>query len=308
MYLLSKHESLLAQKSQIGGKAYNLAKLEKCRVITPDWFCVSSDYFQEMIEQNPKLKSLIDNYTKLTDLHGLKDLIADIHKEIDQCEITIISEVNERIKAGLHYAIRSSAADEDGTHFSFAGQLESFLYVQGSDKIATAIRDCFKSNYSLTALTYRFKNDIHHTPPRMAVIIQEMIDPDKSGVLFTANPINGRRDEMLISANFGQGEGVVSGECNTDEYTIDDNDKIENTIREKDYKIIADYKKVMELIGDLEAILASEVKIKDITFPITNCNRFNFGLKNLIVTSIAHNSEYIILNSIRVIFTLYRNG
>lgn len=241
MYLLNKFESLLAQKTQVGGKAYNLAKLEKCKVITPDWFCITSDYFQIIIDKNARLRELIEMYTNLTTLDTLAQLIKDIHFEIDQCDIDIIDAVEQRLKEGMHYAVRSSAADEDGAHFSFAGQLESFLYVQGKDKIAQAIKDCFKSNFSTTALTYRFKNNIHHTTPKMAVIIQEMIDPEKSGVMFTANPINGHRDQMLISANFGQGEGVVSGECNTDEYTIDDNGKITHEIREKDFKIIADY-------------------------------------------------------------------
>ncbi|RZF21306.1 phosphoenolpyruvate synthase [Halobacteriovorax vibrionivorans] len=241
MYLLTKSQALLATTNDIGGKAFNLAKLEKCKVQTPDWFCLSTHYFQTLIDKNDKLKSLIDDYTRLENLDSLKQLIAAIYSEIDKCEIDIIEDVMAHVNGELHYAIRSSAADEDGSHFSFAGQLESFLYVQGKDRIAQAIRNCFKSNFSLTALTYRFKNNIHHTTPKMAVIIQEMIDPQKSGVLFTANPINGHRDEMLISANFGQGEGVVSGECNTDEFTIDDRDVIKSEIREKDFKIIADF-------------------------------------------------------------------
>ncbi|WP_412470084.1 MULTISPECIES: PEP/pyruvate-binding domain-containing protein [unclassified Halobacteriovorax] len=254
MYLLSKFDSLLTTKTQVGGKAYNLAKLEKCRVNTPDWFCITSDYFQTLVDQNEVLKQLIVSYTQLQFIDDLKELIAKIHAEIDKCEISIIDEVMERINPNIHYAIRSSAADEDGSHFSFAGQLESFLYVQGKDKIEDAIRNCFKSNFSLTALTYRFKNQIHQSTPKMAVIIQEMIDPEKSGVLFTANPINGYRDEMLISANYGQGEGVVSGECNTDEYTINDLGIIRDEIREKDYKIIADYEnkttKKVEVTGN----------------------------------------------------------
>lgn len=241
MYLLTKSQALLATTNDIGGKAYNLAKLEKCKVQTPDWFCLSTQYFQTLIDQNDKLKSLIEDYTKLTNLDNLSDLITAIHSEIEKCEIAIIDEVMEYINNDLHYAIRSSAADEDGSHFSFAGQLESFLYVQGKERISQAIKDCFKSNFSLTALTYRFKNNIHQSTPQMAVIIQEMIDPIKSGVLFTANPINGHRDEMLISANYGQGEGVVSGECNTDEFTISDTGEISKEIREKDYKIVADY-------------------------------------------------------------------
>ncbi len=241
MYLLNKFESLLAHKSQVGGKAYNLAKLEKCKVSTPDWFCITSDYFQTIVDKNDRLNALIEEYTNLESIDGLKELIKNIHDQIDLCEIDIIDKVATHLERDMHYAVRSSAADEDGAHFSFAGQLESFLYVQGEDKIAKAIKDCFKSNFSLTALTYRFKNGIHQTTPKMAVIIQEMIDPEKSGVMFTANPINGRRDQMLLSANFGQGEGVVSGECNTDEYTIDDNEEIKYEIREKDFKIIADY-------------------------------------------------------------------
>ncbi len=107
-------------------------------------------------------------------------------------------------------AVRSSAVSEDGEAASFAGQQETFLNVRGDEAVARDVRECWASFFAPRALFYRAqKGTLSDT--RMAVVVQEMVLAEKSGVLFTIDPIRKRRDHMVIEAVFGLGEGVVSG-------------------------------------------------------------------------------------------------
>ena len=116
--------------------------------------------------------------------------------------------------------MRSSAVGEDGEGASFAGQQETFLNVRGDDAVARDVRECWASFFAPRALFYRAqKGTLSDT--RMAVVVQEMVLAEKSGVLFTMDPIRKRRDHMVIEAVFGLGEGVVSGMITPDHYVVD---------------------------------------------------------------------------------------
>ena len=139
------------------------------------------------------------------------------------------------------YAVRSSAVGEDGSGNSFAGQMESFLYVKPQN-IKERIKDVIDSANSDRIRFYREQNGLSNDDIRVGVIIQEMINSDVSGVAFSSNPITGKRDEIVISGVFGLGEGLVSGELNADNY-IYENGKITKNITEKPYKIVFDEEK-----------------------------------------------------------------
>ncbi len=116
--------------------------------------------------------------------------------------------------------MRSSAVGEDGETASFAGQQETFLNVRGDEAVARDVRECWASYFAPRALFYRAqKGTLSDT--RMAVVVQEMVLAEKSGVLFTMDPIRKRRDHMVIEAVFGLGEGVVSGMITPDQYVVD---------------------------------------------------------------------------------------
>ena len=136
------------------------------------------------------------------------------------------------------YAVRSSAIGEDGNENSFAGQMESFLYVKPED-IKSRIQDVIDSANSDRIKFYREKNGLSNNDINVGVIIQEMINSDVSGVAFSSNPITGKRNEIVISSVFGLGEGLVSGELNADTYYVE-GDKITKNIDQKPYKIIFD--------------------------------------------------------------------
>jgi pyruvate,water dikinase len=117
-------------------------------------------------------------------------------------------------------AVRSSARAEDSDTASYAGQQETFLNVRGAQEVRRRIVDCWASFFSERALFYRARkgslDDLG-----MAVVVQQMVDPWKSGVLFTVDPVQRRRDRMVVEAVFGLGERVVSGEVTPDHYVVD---------------------------------------------------------------------------------------
>ena len=139
------------------------------------------------------------------------------------------------------YAVRSSAVGEDGSGNSFAGQMESFLYVKAED-IKARIQDVINSANSDRIRFYREQNGLSNEDIEVGVIVQEMINSDTSGVAFSSNPITGKRGEIVISSVFGLGEGLVSGELNADTYSVV-RGKITKNIAQKQYKIIFDKEK-----------------------------------------------------------------
>ena len=118
------------------------------------------------------------------------------------------------------YAVRSSAVGEDGSGNSFAGQMESYLYVKPQD-IKNRIQDVINSASSERIKFYREQNGLSNDDIKVGVIIQEMINSEVSGVAFSSNPITGKRNEVVISSVFGLGEGLVSGELNADTFIVE---------------------------------------------------------------------------------------
>lgn len=118
-------------------------------------------------------------------------------------------------------AVRSSATAEDLPHASFAGQQDTYLNVIGADAVLDAVRRCWASLWTDRAVAYRAANGIDHGAVRLAVVIQEMVQSEVAGVMFTANPVTGRRREAVIDASLGLGEAVVSGAVNPDHFVVD---------------------------------------------------------------------------------------
>lgn len=190
----------------VGGKAYNLDILTKNGIPVPKWFVVTSP------------------------------------DEIDKILPLIPIPSNSRGEGNkVLYAVRSSAVGEDGSGNSFAGQMESFLYVKAED-IKARIQDVINSANSDRIRFYREQNGLSNEDIKVGVIVQEMINSDTSGVAFSSNPITGKRGEIVISSVFGLGEGLVSGELNADTYSVE-NGKITKNIAEKPYKIVFDEEK-----------------------------------------------------------------
>ncbi|MDV2979748.1 UNVERIFIED_CONTAM: PEP/pyruvate-binding domain-containing protein [Actinomycetes bacterium ARC8] len=126
-----------------------------------------------------------------------------------------------RLGNGTPVAVRSSATAEDLASASFAGQQETSLNVRGLVELATAVIGCWASLWTARAMSYRAREGVEPGQVRLAVVIQQMVEADAAGVMFTANPANGRRDQTVISAAWGLGESVVSGTVTTDDVVVD---------------------------------------------------------------------------------------
>ena len=121
-------------------------------------------------------------------------------------------------------AVRSSAVDEDGDAHSFAGQHETFLNIRGTDAIAEAVVLCFASAFTQRALDYRLHVGLAVEHIGLAVLIQELVAADVSAVVFSANPVNGDRDEIVINAGYGLGESIVGGTTTPDTFVVGKDD------------------------------------------------------------------------------------
>ncbi len=138
-------------------------------------------------------------------------------------------------------AVRSSATAEDLAEASFAGQQDTYLNIRGTEAVIAAITRCWGSLWTERAMTYRARQGIAPETVSLAVVVQQMVEADAAGVMFTANPANGRRDELVISAAWGLGEAVVSGQVNTDDLVLDkrrQRDQLPADRREDDHDFV----------------------------------------------------------------------
>ncbi|GJM83772.1 hypothetical protein HMSSN139_62680 [Paenibacillus sp. HMSSN-139] len=217
-----------AQLSRVGGKGLNLAKLSTIDGIhVPEGFIVTTTAFQQAVEHNETYRRLRNQLMQLQT--GDLEQIGDICRQIRQIliEVAVPPEVAEAVSRHLSrfdetqaYAVRSSATAEDLPQASFAGQQDSYLNVIGYESILEHLRQCWASLYTDRAVIYRMRNGFNHGQISISVIIQKMVFPQASGILFTADPVDSNRKVLSIDAGFGLGEALVSGLVSADGYKV----------------------------------------------------------------------------------------
>ena len=176
----------------VGGKAANLSRLARLNHQVPDGFCIPVTVMNE--RQPADLYDDIAGAVEgLQTCHGLSELVT---------------------------AVRSSAVDEDGAEASFAGQHETFLNVVGPEAIVEAVEQCWESAHSERALAYRQQQGLTAEQPQLAVLVQQLVAADTSAVVFSANPVTGNRDEVMINASWGLGESIVGGTVTPDTFIV----------------------------------------------------------------------------------------
>ena len=191
-----------------GGKGASLAAMTAQGLPVPPGFVIPA----YVLEQSVHAKRL----RELVQVHDYKEAQALVQQAEPPREAILAC--YERL--GGKVAVRSSACAEDSEAASYAGQQETYLNVSGGDEVCARVVDCWASFFSERALFYRFRKG-SLMDLGMAVVVQRMLDPVKSGVIFTVDPVNRRRDRMIIEAVFGLGEQVVSGEVTPDHYVVD---------------------------------------------------------------------------------------
>ena len=269
----------IAQDFIIGGKAKNLFRLVEIGMRVPKFIVIPQEVLFSLVPENIR--------------HSDYKTIINFINKIDITANSIV-ELTSQFSNTHYFAVRSSAIDEDGSEFSFAGQFESHLFVTKGN-IAEKIKSVWVSAFSQRVFEYR-KNNKLQQKFGIAVIIQEMVDAEVAGVAFGINPINGNKNEKFMSAVYGLGEGLVSGELNSDNFILNDG-KITSQIAEKTHKIILNSveiggtkketveiekqnslslndKQINELGTILDILFTEYGKPQDIEFAIKNENLF----------------------------------
>lgn len=256
----------------IGGKAKNLYRLKNIYPHIPKWIVVPAEVLNQNTNKNV-------------------DVIAGI--DIPQ---SFVDDIIKEFPAGTLFAVRSSAIDEDSPEFSFAGQYESFLFVT-KDELAEKIKEVWKSAFSERVTAYR-KNHNLQEQSGIAVIVQQMVDAEASGVGYGIHPADGNRKVKMISAVYGLGEGIVSGDLNADNYIVQDNNIIKE-IAHKDFKVAFNSREksgtvkipVAEAESKKQAL--TDEQIKHIAYILELCKR-EFGKPQDIEFAVKDNIVYLL--------------
>jgi len=213
----------------IGGKGKSLARMAYAGMPVPGGFYLTTSAYRDFVKKNNLQKAIIDlakpeiigktvsfesASKRIQELIKGKELSSEIVNEIRQA----YGALNGQNPA---VAVRSSANAEDLPDLSFAGQQDTYLNVRGDEALITATRDCWASLWTPRAISYRHQMGIEQDVVAMAVVVQIMVPSDVSGILFTANPVNGDRSEFIINSSFGLGEAVVGGQVTPDTYVVD---------------------------------------------------------------------------------------
>lgn len=256
----------------VGGKGANLGELTSFGLPVPPGFCVTASGYTKFIkyaELDEVVKFLMEA-VDVEDVDELTNASKEIQKKIKEKEfdpelkeeiLSAYREFSENIGVkDPEVAVRSSATAEDLPDASFAGQQDTYLHISGEEELLNHIRDCFASLWTSRAIYYREKQNYDHFDVALSVVIQKMVNSEKSGVMFTANPINNSKDEMMINASYGLGEAVVSGIVTPDEYIIDKKTKkvIEKNIAEKEYMVIKNENGVGTRVVNVKDILGKD--------------------------------------------------
>jgi pyruvate,water dikinase len=214
-----------------GGKGASLSRMAAAALPVPPGFVIAASAFQDFLRSCGGL-ALIERITAnldVDDARAVEDAADTIRRMIMSTPLPVAL-ANDILAAhgALEHrdvvAVRSSAVSEDGVTASFAGQQESYLNVRG-DAVLDRVRECWASFFSPRALFYRAQKAVLGDT-RMAVVVQEMVQADTSGVMFTVDPIRNRRDCMVIEGAAGLGEAIVSGEVTPDHYVISRDDGV----------------------------------------------------------------------------------
>jgi pyruvate,water dikinase len=246
-YVLYLEEIDKTQVALVGGKGANLGELSRIEGIhVPAGFCVTTDAFCRIMTMVPLIDVRLDRLSRLDpdDRQAIRTLSAEVRRSLEG--ITIPDDLAEaitrpvsRLGGQAAYAVRSSATAEDLPTASFAGQQDTYLNVVGSAAILPHVSQCWASLFTERAVTYRLRNGFDHRKVHMAVVVQQMLFPQASGILFTADPVTSNRKVVSIEASFGLGEALVAGLVNPDVYEVRDGEVAGRAVAAKQLAIHA---------------------------------------------------------------------
>jgi pyruvate,water dikinase len=217
----------------VGGKCAGLGEMTKAGFAVPPGFAVTTGAHEVFLSQGGLEQSLSSVLASIdpddvgsvqASSRNLRELVeaAALPEAVERAIRSAYQELGERCETdGVPVAVRSSAVAEDLATASFAGQLETYLWVRGADEVVRHTVRAWSGLFTAAALAYRHERGLGSGRALMAVGVQRMAEPRAAGVMFTLNPLNGDRSKIAIEASFGLGEAVVSGEVDPDRYLVD---------------------------------------------------------------------------------------
>jgi len=232
----------------VGGKAANLGELLSAGMPVPDGFCLTTDAYRQATAGDASVGDVTAVDTPAVDTTRAGGRLAEVHAALKATpdgdlpafaalagrardmirSAPVPAEVAAAVEQAyaalgdnVPVAVRSSATAEDLPSASFAGQQDTYLNVVGAGAVVEAVRNCWASLWTDRAVSYRASRGIDPAAVALAVVVQRMVDATAAGVLFTANPLTGRRHQAVIDASPGLGEAVVSGAVNPDHFVVD---------------------------------------------------------------------------------------
>jgi pyruvate,water dikinase len=265
----------------VGGKGHNLGILLQADFPVPEGFCILSRVFDEMIRKIGGIEELLAlDQLDPEDMKGIEAKGKVIRGLILQSELSEILQV--KLQTALHgfdegtsFAVRSSATAKDLPDASFAGQQDSYLFIEGIEAVMDSIRKCWASLFNDRAISYRLKNKSSHQNLSISVVVQEMIAPKYSGVVFTVDPLSENRRSLIVDYVTGTGDDLVAGKItpNTIVYQreakeilahhkeVEENGMLEDRVIEQLAELAVEIEALYEMPMDIEWALDQEEKL-----------------------------------------------
>lgn len=209
-----------------GGKGASLGEMTKAGISVPGGFVILSNAFEKFLEDtdlNVEIDAILDSVNH-EEIHTVEGASEKIKALILQAEMPqdITFEVRKFFKKlnSKYVAVRSSATAEDSEGAAWAGQLESYLNTT-EETLLENVKRCWASLFTPRAIFYRFEKDLHKQKISVAVVVQKMVESEKSGIAFSVHPVTQDKNQLIIEAGFGLGEVIVSGQITPDSYVVE---------------------------------------------------------------------------------------
>lgn len=253
MHTKSFNKISIKDVSIAGGKGASLGEMVQAGMAVPPGFAILASAFEDFLKKNGLEKKIngILSEIQISDSNQVESASGKIVSLINEQEVpnNLADEIREEYKNHKlsRVAVRSSATSEDSLTASWAGELETYLNVD-EDNLLDSVKKCWSSLYSPRAILYRFEKGMNDQQVLVAVVVQQMIQSEVSGITFTVHPVTKDKDQMVIEAGYGLGEAIVGGMITPDNYIISKKDDVilEKNIAEQSMMITRGFKDTEE--------------------------------------------------------------
>jgi len=220
-----------ATLEQVGGKGASLARLAAAGLTVPPGFHITTAAYRRFVTENGLQEKILAAVSGVSAAANQPASLEEASSQIGRLFANSVmpDDIAEAIRQAyaelggddLPVAVRSSATAEDLPEMSFAGQQETYLNMHGAAMVLEAVKRCWASLWTARAIGYRARYGIAPQDVSLAVVVQELVSADASGILFTANPLTGARDQVMMNAAWGLGEAIVGGQVTPDTVVVD---------------------------------------------------------------------------------------